>query len=73
MRDPLDLLSDNAQPIIIWLGVVIDLIWSISLSNGFDLLAMLAVAIPSLMLAGIVLVALMFPAFIISLFQGLRH
>lgn len=73
MRDPLDVLSDNAQPIIIWLGVVIDLIWSISLSNGFDLLAMLAVAIPSLMLAGIALVTLMLPAFIISLFHGLRH
>lgn len=66
MRDPLDVLADNAQPIIIWFSILIDLVWSVNMAQGIDILAMLAVSIPSIIAAGICLILLMIPAFIVS-------
>ncbi len=71
MRDPLDWLADNAQPLIIWFSVIIDFIWSIHTAQGFDVLAMFALAIPSMVIALIVLILLMVPAFIVSTVKGL--
>jgi hypothetical protein len=73
MRDPLDLLADNTQPFIIWFSIIIDLVWSVNVAHGIDFLAMIAVSIPSVIAAGICLVLLMIPAFILSTIQGLRH